>query len=538
MGSHFGLKTGVGNDVASAQYFNNPQQAFSQANQNLQSANYGSPAFLAQQTPATITPGDPNSPDSAPSIQGGTLAPFLSSAPVNITKIQTPSFLQVQNNPQLADKTETKAGKLFQVLSGVIQGGAAGLGQRTVGAGFAAAQDSALQRQAGRQAQQEADLRQQQGQQALQLGNAEIQMLPLKYQAAGLGLQKTAAETNKAQAEADAAPIEAALKLAQAAAAKYKDLGGVAYDISGEKPVPVQDAAGSFIPADEKVAKLANIPVGQPLPVDVYKKLNDISNSGVQSVQANGRSLLVDKQGNTIKDLGSSTPVVVNNLQNGNGFGDANDPTTQNLAQQVAAGKMKIGDVLTMRTPLTQRKSFLIQVLAINPNFNSSDYDIEKGVQKEFTVGSSAKSLTAFNTAIDHAKQLDSAIAALDNGNNVPLNKLGNNLGLMMGKNSVTNFNVIKNALSAEISKVFKGGGATDAEISSVQAPFDSANSPDQLRGAVKQARALMESKREALQAQYSAGKKAQPNFGDNANDSAAPPAGAKVRDYTQVGNK
>ncbi len=64
------------------------------------------------------------------------------------------------------------------------------------------------------------------------------------------------------------------------------------------------------------------------------------------------------------------------------------------------------------------------------------------------------------------------------------------------------------------MSKVFKGGQATDAEIREVQQPFDSANSPAQLKGAIQNAIRLMNSKRDALKQQYEAGRQGQPNFG------------------------
>jgi hypothetical protein len=187
---------------------------------------------------------------------------------------------------------------------------------------------------------------------------------------------------------------------------------------------------------------------------------------------------------------------------------------SNDLAAAVANGNMKIGDVLTYRTPLPLRQQFLKQVLAINPSYKSYDFDIERGVAKDFTSGKSAQNLTAFNTAIDHASQLDKAVDALKNNDVRGLNAIGNKLGYEFGNDATTNFNVIKNALSGEVSKVFKGGQATDAEIHAVQAPFDSANSPQQLKGAIKTAINLMNSKKEALQQQYEAGRKAQPNFG------------------------
>lgn len=205
------------------------------------------------------------------------------------------------------------------------------------------------------------------------------------------------------------------------------------------------------------------------------------------------------------------------------------------LAAAVAGGQMKISDVITPRMPLPLRQQFLKQVLAINPNFKSSDFDIEKGVQKAFTSGPEAKNLTAFNTAIDHARQLDKAVDALRNSDVRGLNAVGNALGYQFGNDATTNFNVIKNALSGEISKVFKGGQATDAEIHAVQAPFDAANSPGQLKGAIKQAIYLMNSKRDALKKQYDQGSKAQPNFGEEKPPAAS---GLKIGDSVTIKGK
>jgi hypothetical protein len=200
------------------------------------------------------------------------------------------------------------------------------------------------------------------------------------------------------------------------------------------------------------------------------------------------------------------------NMQNAGATGQAGQPSV--IAKGLADGSIKWQDVVSNRTPIAVKQQILAEVKGINPNFNSGDFSIEQGVKKEFTSGDAAKSLTAFNTAIEHAKQLSTATDALNNGDIRGLNKIGNALGYQFGSDKTTNFNVIKNALSGEISKVFKGGGATDAEIEQVQGPFNSANSPQQLKGAIAQAQALMESKRQALQQQYQAGVKAQPNFG------------------------
>ena len=226
------------------------------------------------------------------------------------------------------------------------------------------------------------------------------------------------------------------------------------------------------------------------------------------------------------------------NLQNQIPGGQNGKPST--IAQSLADNSIKWQDVVSNRTPIAVKQQLLAEVKAINPNFNSGDYSIEQGVKKEFTSGDAAKNLTAFNTAIEHAGQLRQAADALDNGDVRGLNAIGNQLGYQFGSDKTTNFNVIKNALSGEISKVFKGGQATDAEIKQVEQPFSSANSPAQLKGAIDNAVALMNSKRNALQQQYQAGVQAKPNFGGGqaAQQAVQQTTGHKLNDIvTQNGH-
>lgn len=217
-------------------------------------------------------------------------------------------------------------------------------------------------------------------------------------------------------------------------------------------------------------------------------------------------------------------------LQNGPmQAGGANEPTP--TARGLADGSLKWQDVVSSRTPMVVRDDLLRQVKAINPDFNAGTFEVEQNVKKEFTSGDAAKNLTAFNTAIEHANQLRSATDALDNGDSRTLNKIGNALGYQFGSDKTTNFNTIKSALTGEISKVFKGGNATDAEIKEMQGPFDSANSTAQLKGAIDQAVNLMNSKREALQQQYQSGVQGKPNFGNSQEGpTATGPNGHKIK--------
>jgi hypothetical protein len=190
-------------------------------------------------------------------------------------------------------------------------------------------------------------------------------------------------------------------------------------------------------------------------------------------------------------------------------FGQANDP----MIDMVGRNQIDLATALQRVAP-GAKDNFLRQLSAAYPNYSQGNFGIEKKVGEEFTSGDAAKNLAAFNTAIEHAQQLGNATDALDNGDMRGLNKIGNALGYQFGSDKTTNFNVIKSALSGEISKVFKGGQATDAEIREVQGPFDSANSPAQLKGAIENAVRLMYSKRDALNQLYESGVKAKPNFG------------------------
>lgn len=208
------------------------------------------------------------------------------------------------------------------------------------------------------------------------------------------------------------------------------------------------------------------------------------------------------------------------------GAGGKGGPLSDTVVDALGApgAKLKLADVIPPRAPIQVKQAAISQVLSKYPQFSSANYDLEKGVMKSAISGDIGKNLTAFNTAIDHAKQAQVAADALDNGDIRALNAAGNKLGYEFGSDKTTNFNVIKSALSGEISKVFKGGQATDAEIKEVQGPFDAANSPAQLKGAIKQAISLMNSKRMALQEQVEKGKQGQANFGNDQTQPATAP--------------
>jgi hypothetical protein len=146
----------------------------------------------------------------------------------------------------------------------------------------------------------------------------------------------------------------------------------------------------------------------------------------------------------------------------------------------------------------------------------SVGYQANKAVTKYFTSGDGAKNLNAFNTATAHLQQLGTVADALGNGNVQAFNKLGQNYAQQTGSTAPTNFDAVKAAVAGEIGKVFKGGNATDQEISEMNSTINRAQSPQQLKGVIQTYTDLMGSKRNALQQQYQQGKQGQPNFSES----------------------
>lgn len=210
--------------------------------------------------------------------------------------------------------------------------------------------------------------------------------------------------------------------------------------------------------------------------------------------------------------VAGATAAARQKAQMGN-YGEANDP----MIDMVGQNRVDLATAM-QRVPPAAKEKFLTNLAAAYPEYQQQVYSTRQALMKSATSGDIGKNVTAFNTAISHAQQLSQAADALNNGDLPTLNKLGNALGYQFGSDKTTNFNVIKNALSGEISKVFKGGEATDAEIKAVQEPFSSANSPAQLKGAIDNAIHLMNSKRDALQQQYQQGMQGKPNFQGNPN--------------------
>lgn len=143
----------------------------------------------------------------------------------------------------------------------------------------------------------------------------------------------------------------------------------------------------------------------------------------------------------------------------------------------------------------------------------SIGFKTDQAITRYMTSGAGGTNINYFNTATDHLRLLAQAGEALNNGNIQLFNEYANRFATATGDPAPSNFETVKAAVAGELSKTFKGTGATDAEISDINTTINQAQSPQQIQGAIQYYSSLMGSKVHALQLQYEAGKQGKPNF-------------------------
>ena len=176
----------------------------------------------------------------------------------------------------------------------------------------------------------------------------------------------------------------------------------------------------------------------------------------------------------------------------------------KNIIIALDTGKMNPPSSFALKSPYWQK--IYNDWAQYNPNLDAVNYGTRASTRKDFTSGASGKNLNALNTAIGHLGQLNQAIDALGNTSFTPYNEAKNLISKMTGNPAVTNFNTTKSAVANELMRVFRQSGASDAEIQEWAKPLNNSNSPDQLRGAVRTAAQLLQSRIEALNNTYNRG--------------------------------
>ncbi len=188
----------------------------------------------------------------------------------------------------------------------------------------------------------------------------------------------------------------------------------------------------------------------------------------------------------------------------GDDYLKAINPIQAQEVKALAEGRMQFPAGAALRSPYWQ--GLLRDVGQFDPSFDAVNYNARAATRKDFTSGKSAQNITSFNTAIGHIGRLADSAEKLSNRSFPAWNSLANLASSQVGKPEVNNFNVAKQAVLDELTRSFRGSGGSQTEINEWSKRLDASQSPEQLRGAVKEAVGLLRSRIDAVGEQYQRG--------------------------------
>ena len=272
-----------------------------------------------------------------------------------------------------------------------------------------------------------------------------------------------------------------------------------ALEANGEKPqaaaskamvaVMNPEAAKTIIPelftTREKFQKVGQDPATG---VDQFGFVNE------RDQTVNGKPISAQPASSTVGDPSLTGEAYLQSLPEG----------IRSQVKSIVEGRMQPPSGFALKSPQIQ---FLMKAAAqYEPGFDLTKWGARAATAKDFASGQAAKNVTSLNTVIGHLGDLKRAADELDNYSIPVINEIGNAYHNATGGAKVNNFNLARNAVADELAKVFKGSGISDHEIAQWKSTLNAAQSPDQLKGAVKTAISLMESRLSALNDQRDRG--------------------------------
>lgn len=218
----------------------------------------------------------------------------------------------------------------------------------------------------------------------------------------------------------------------------------------------------------------------------------------------------------------------------------------QALVRDISEGRI---DPKTLSIRGGHRERILAEVAQYDAGYSQQDYGSQATALKAFTSGKSGQAVKSFNVALSHLDTLGQLANALDNGNFLIVNKIGNTVSRWSGSAAPTNFEAAKKIVADEVVKAIVGSGGGVQDREEAARTIDAAQSPSQLAGVIKTYKSLMGGQLEGLRKQYqeSTGRKdfdrfltdeAQTEVAQHAAPKGVPGAPARVRsdaDYAQL---
>lgn len=281
--------------------------------------------------------------------------------------------------------------------------------------------------------------------------------------------RKVAAEA-RAQAEegrkATAFPVEMQAKQAEA---KLKGL-----EVAGQKPI--QPAEKARIDAEGAKA--------------VQQQKYQDARLGLERQRVGLERQRVNIQAGGVNGAANGTTVT------GEDFLKTLPPGLAGQVRAIAEGKTAI--------PSGSRGGAAMQIRNAVFQYDPTFSEQRAQVRKSFTTGKDGQNIGALNTAMVHLGRLGDAAEALNNGSFTPGNEAYNYLRDKFGSKTVTNFELLKDAVAGEMAAALKGT-ATDIEIANMKKSIRASNSPAQMRGVVTQGMSVLKDKANTYEERYKA---------------------------------
>ena len=167
-------------------------------------------------------------------------------------------------------------------------------------------------------------------------------------------------------------------------------------------------------------------------------------------------------------------------------------------AQNIASGNLP---------PLTGPNAGKImnEVLAIKPDYNANDYQLQTAAQKSFNTGKQGDKTRSLNVAVSHLGVLENAANALHAGNTPAINQFKQAWQRETGKIGPTSFNAVKELVADEIVAAVVPGVGSLADRKALKDTIMAKSSPAQLQGVIKQYKELLGGQLSGLEQQYTA---------------------------------
>lgn len=150
-----------------------------------------------------------------------------------------------------------------------------------------------------------------------------------------------------------------------------------------------------------------------------------------------------------------------------------------------------------------RREQAIADATAYNPNYDQREYSTSQAAMKNFSAGVESRAVRSLNVAIDHLSTLDEAAKAMQNGDYQVLNRVVNTWREQTGNPLPTNFDSIKQVVSAEIAKAVVGGQTALHDRDDMAQRAKNAQSTDVLLGISQQFRKLMAGQMKGLRQTY-----------------------------------